>query len=129
MADDTRQSTTASPAPTAYPAPTAQDTAQEAVRYRTPANSLPGGTAHTAGGEKFDDESLITKAVRTIKPEDFLNVPYQPCAKDSLMTGMLSGFAMGGLMGIVGRKRLLFIHIPISRRERHLIGTRRQNGR
>ncbi|KAF2501384.1 hypothetical protein BU16DRAFT_555873 [Lophium mytilinum] len=97
MADDTRQS---SPA---YPTPKAEDVAKEAARYRTPANTLPGGTANTAGGEKLDDQSLLTKAVKMITWDDWKNIGRMPCAKDSLMTGILSGFVMGGMMGLVGR--------------------------
>jgi hypothetical protein len=52
MADDTRQ-------PDEQPAP----------RPRAPANIMPGGTAHTAGGEKTDSSPSYVDAVRSLGPE------------------------------------------------------------
>lgn len=66
------------------------------------ANAFAGGTAHTAGGEQFEDKNLMIEAIKTVKPHDFLTVHQQPCARDGLVTGIGLGGATGALMWVVG---------------------------
>jgi hypothetical protein len=86
MADDSRQSGE-----------------QVAPRPRAPANSMPGGTAHTAGGEKVDGSGpSYIDAVRSLGPEYYLNFHKRPCVRDSQLQGLAAGFAGGSLAAILG---------------------------
>ncbi|KAH3948082.1 cytochrome c oxidase assembly protein COX20 [Parastagonospora nodorum] len=87
MADDTRQSEE-----------------QVAPRLRAPANIMPGGTAHTAGGEKTDGGGpSYIDAVRSLGPEYYMNFHKRPCVRDSQLQGLAAGFAGGSLAAILGR--------------------------
>ncbi|KAF2827428.1 cytochrome oxidase biogenesis protein, Cox20 subunit [Ophiobolus disseminans] len=87
MADDTRQTEE-----------------QVAPRPRGPANVMPGGTAHTAGGEKTDAAGpSYIDAVRSLGPEYYLNFHKRPCVRDSQLQGLAAGFAGGSLGAILGR--------------------------
>ncbi|KAF1920493.1 hypothetical protein BDU57DRAFT_508837 [Ampelomyces quisqualis] len=87
MADDTRQTEDkAAPPP------------------RAPANVMPGGTAHTAGGEKMDDSGpTYFEVVRQLGPEYYLNFHKRPCVRDSQLQGIAAGFAGGSLAAILGK--------------------------
>ena len=88
MADDTRETVDA----TAQP-----------PRPRGPANIMPGGTAHTAGGEKTDGGGVsYIDAVRSLGPEYYLNFHKRPCVRDSQLQGIAAGFAGGSLAAIIG---------------------------
>ena len=90
MADDTRQSQSSrTPSEGAIP-----------PRPREPANIMPGGTANTAGGTSVD--FTIGDAVKSIKLEDFKTIHQKPCARDGLLTGIGSGFAVGGIAVVLG---------------------------
>lgn len=83
MADDTRQS------------PSPKD------RPSGPANLIPGGTVHTAGGSSAtDSQPDLVSAAKTISWSDWSALPTKPCVKDSLLTGMGTGFALGGLRAV-----------------------------
>lgn len=72
-------------------------------RPRAPANSMPGGTAHTAGGEKVDgDGPSYIDAIRTLGPEYYMNFHKRPCVRDSQLQGLAAGFAGGSLAAIIG---------------------------
>lgn len=72
-------------------------------RPRAPANSMPGGTAHTAGGEKIDsDGPSYIDVVRSLGPEYYLNFHKRPCVRDSQLQGLAAGFAGGAVAGIIG---------------------------
>ena len=88
MADDTRQ--------------TADVNAQPA-QPRAPANTMPGGTAHTAGGAKADSELTYFDVVRSLGPEYYLTFHKRPCVRDSQLQGIGAGFAGGSLAAILGR--------------------------
>ena len=64
------------------------------------ANIMPGGTAHTAGGQTQDTTNVVD-AAKSIKWEDWSQLPARPCVKDSLMTGIGSGFALGGVRAVM----------------------------
>ena len=73
------------------------------ARPRAPANSMPGGTAHTAGGEMLDGVGpSYIDAVRSLGPEYYLNFHKRPCVRDSQLQGIAAGFAGGALAGIIG---------------------------
>lgn len=86
MADDTRQ-----PPEATSPRPS-----------RAPANIMPGGTAHTAGGQRPEAESLTYfEVVRQLPAGYYLNFHKRPCVRDSQLTGISSGFVAGFLGAIV----------------------------
>ncbi|RAR12118.1 cytochrome oxidase biogenesis protein, Cox20 subunit [Stemphylium lycopersici] len=71
---------------------------------RAPANVMPGGTAHTAGGEKSSDGGpSYIDAVRSLGPEYYLNFHKRPCVRDSQLQGLAAGFAGGSLAAIIGK--------------------------
>jgi cytochrome c oxidase assembly protein subunit 20 len=88
MADDTRQSD----AQTTTPA-----------RPKGPANTMPGGTAHTAGGTPADDSLSYWDVVRTLDKNYYLTFHQRPCVRDSLLNGIPAGFAGGALAAVVRR--------------------------
>ena len=53
---------------------------------------------HTAGGSAGDIG--VVDAAKTISAESFARFPKKPCVKDSLLTGMTAGFAMGSVRAI-----------------------------
>ena len=70
---------------------------------RAPANVMPGGTAHTAGGEKTSDAGpTYIDAVRSLGPEYYFNFHKRPCVRDSQLQGLTAGFAGGSLAAIIG---------------------------
>lgn len=90
MADDTRQP---------------QDAPAQTPRPKGPANIMPGGTAHTAGGEKTDAEGpTYFDVVRSLGPEYYLNFHKRPCVRDSQLQGISAGFAGGSLAAILGSR-------------------------
>ena len=67
------------------------------------ANMLAGGTQNTAGG-KAPEVTLSNAFDGGIKLSDFTELPKRPCVLDELMTGIGSGFAVGGIRAIFGGK-------------------------
>lgn len=105
MADDTRQSPvkedlskealTVDPNRKAFSGDQWKDAKQDF--QSTPANLYAaGGSQNTAGGKL--EEVSISNAFggEGIKWSDFTELPHKPCVRDSLVTGMGSGFALGG---------------------------------
>ncbi|KAF1839632.1 hypothetical protein BDW02DRAFT_563697 [Decorospora gaudefroyi] len=89
MADDTRKTV---------------DVNELAPKPRTPANVMPGGTAHTAGGEKTADGGpTYFDVVRGLGPEYYLNFHKRPCIRDSQLQALTAGFAGGSLAAIIGK--------------------------
>lgn len=60
------------------------------------ANILAGGTENTAGG-KIPEVSLSNAFEGGLKVSDFTELPTKPCVRDSFLTGLGSGFALGGV--------------------------------
>lgn len=54
---------------------------------------MPGGTEHTAGG-KVGDVTLVD-AAKSIKLEEFTSIHRKPCVRDSFLTGIGTGVAIG----------------------------------
>ncbi|KAI4864086.1 hypothetical protein F4820DRAFT_449397 [Hypoxylon rubiginosum] len=46
-------------------------------------------------GQKSPSQPSITEGIQSIKPDDFLNVHQIPCARQSLLTGIGAGAAVG----------------------------------
>lgn len=62
----------------------------------TPANLLAGGKENTAGG-KLEEVSISNAFEGRLKLSDFTELPSKPCVRESLLTGIGSGFALGGV--------------------------------
>lgn len=71
------------------------------------ANLIPGGTANTAGG-KLPEPTTID-ALKSIRVEDFRELHKKPCVRDALLTGIGSGFAIGGTTAIFGSKLAVWV--------------------
>ncbi|TKA67883.1 hypothetical protein B0A55_09706 [Friedmanniomyces simplex] len=74
------------------------------VPYTPPpqnANMMAGGTEHTAGG-KAPEVNLANAFQSGLKLSDFTDLPKRPCVRDALLTGIGSGFALGGFRAIFG---------------------------
>ncbi|KAK8254395.1 hypothetical protein HDK77DRAFT_370286 [Phyllosticta capitalensis] len=105
MADDTRQTQPQQPSSTeAHGANAPPSSSPKYVTAPPPgqaANMMPGGTQHTAGGEKM--ELTGNSLAQTFKPDDILKVHQQPNAREAFLAGIGSGFGVGGLMAIWGK--------------------------
>ncbi|KAF2000327.1 hypothetical protein P154DRAFT_200507 [Amniculicola lignicola CBS 123094] len=87
MADDTRE-TSSHPTPPPLP--------------RGPANVMPGGTAHTAGGTPAEAEvPTYLDAVRSLGKDYYLGYYKRPCVRDGQLAGIGAGFVMAGVGAIV----------------------------
>lgn len=62
----------------------------------TPANILAGGKENTAGG-KLQEVSISNAFDGSLKLSDFTELPKRPCVRESLLNGLYSGFAVGGV--------------------------------
>lgn len=111
MADDTRQSpredlsrSALNVSPENKPFTGGQWQDGKAAPYTPPANAnmMPGGTAHTAGGEKVAEGVTLGSAFESIKLEEFMSIHKKPCVRDSFMTGIGSGAGIGGLRFLFG---------------------------
>lgn len=111
MADDTRQlredlsREALNVSPENKPFSGAQWQDGKAQPYAPPANAnmMPGGTAHTAGGEKLEDGKVtLGTAFDSIKWEEFKGIHKKPCVRDSFLTGIGSGAGIGGLRFLFG---------------------------
>jgi len=112
MADDTRNSAikedlsrealTVDPSQKAFTGAQWQDGKAQAQGYQPPqnANLMPGGTANTAGGQT--KEIGFGDALEAIKLEEFTEIHKKPCVRDALMTGIGSGFGVGGVRFLAG---------------------------
>ncbi|KAK7508983.1 hypothetical protein IWX49DRAFT_536380 [Phyllosticta citricarpa] len=105
MADDTRQTQNQQAPSTEAAGPNATPSSSPKFVSAPPpgqsANIMPGGTQHTAGGEKM--EQTGNSLAQTFKADDILKVHQQPCAREAFLTGIGSGFGVGGLMAIWGK--------------------------
>ena len=58
------------------------------------------GSLNTAGGRT--KEASYLDALRSIKLSDFQEVHTKPCARDAFLTGIGSGFGIGGVRAVLG---------------------------
>jgi len=65
------------------------------------ANLMAGGTQNTAGGQA-PEVSIGNAFSNGLGLSDFANLPKRPCVRDAYMTGITSGFALGGLRALFG---------------------------
>lgn len=95
MADDTRKVTANTDK--AFSGDQWED-AQPAYKPPENANLMAGGTEHTAGGKQVDVG--VVDAAKTITKEDWTKFHKKPCVKDSFLTGIGTGAAVGGVRAI-----------------------------
>lgn len=84
---------------------------QQPPRPKGPANIMPGGTAHTAGGTKDDIGPTYFEVVKSLGPEYYLNFHKRPCVRDGQLNGIGAGFVGLSLAMILGSKRPFFSDI------------------
>lgn len=106
MSDDKgarRQSHLADPPPGATAPPDHVDKPKiyEVFDGTSTANGLPEGYGQNSAGRRPPNVSL-TDAVKTVKVEDFKNIHTYPCVRDSILTGIGGGFAIGGTRMLFG---------------------------
>lgn len=113
MADDTRDTnpTPRGPPPGATSPPDHVKTPNKVYEvFHTPpenANALPEGSGqNTAGSHK--ETPTLGAAIKTVRWQDFTQVHMYPCARESFLTGIGGGFAMGGIRAIFGGALLQF---------------------
>jgi cytochrome c oxidase assembly protein subunit 20 len=110
MADDTRNSAikedlsrealTVDPTQKAFTGTQWQDGKAQGYKPPQNANLMPGGTENTAGGQT--KEIGVGDALESIKLEEFTEIHKKPCVRDALMTGIGSGFGIGGVRALIG---------------------------
>lgn len=64
------------------------------------ANVLPGGTENTAGGQQ--QAITVADAARSIRLKEFKELHKKPCVRDAALTGIGTGFGVGGLAAVLG---------------------------
>jgi hypothetical protein len=126
MAEDTRetkQSHPAGPPPgaTSPPAHITEPKIYEVFHAPPSANALPDGYGQNTAGGRPEPVSL-SAAAKTVKLEDFKNIHMIPCARESLLTGIGSAFAVGGTRALLGG---MFSSLVMMGREEETL-TRRQ---
>ena len=70
-------------------------------------NALPGGGINTAGGRP--KEAGLIDAMKSVRLEEFREVHKKPCVRDALLTGIGTGFGIGGIRTIMGGKCYIYI--------------------
>lgn len=114
MAADSRDPdipTTVSPGGTESP-PSSQENPKYSPKSQTgklwnefgnpeqPVNMMPGGTYNSAGGKP--KEVTLGDTVRSLSVKDIGSFYKTPCARDSLLIGIGTGFGVGGIRAILG---------------------------
>lgn len=65
------------------------------------ANALPDGYGQNTAGSRPEAPKL-SEAVKTVRLGDFKQIHMYPCVRESLLTAIGGGFAMGGLRALMG---------------------------
>ncbi|KAK2878135.1 hypothetical protein FQN49_001110 [Arthroderma sp. PD_2] len=65
-----------------------------------PVNLMPGGTYNSAGGKP--KEVTFMDSLSSLSLDKFTSVYKAPCARDSLLVGIGTGFGVGGIRAILG---------------------------
>ncbi|KAF2664956.1 hypothetical protein BT63DRAFT_428911 [Microthyrium microscopicum] len=68
-------------------------------------NALPGGTRHTAGGDKLAPEASVVGMLKSIGWDDFKGVVNEPCFRQAWLYGLPAGGLVGGALWILGKSR------------------------
>ncbi|CAD6455712.1 4f3b4a17-0ff1-440d-86c7-1d0c0eb345d7 [Sclerotinia trifoliorum] len=88
------------------PSPNATSPPKTYEVFHTPpenANALAEGSGqNTAGTHKHKGTPSLGAAIKTLRWQDFAQVHMYPCARESFLTGIGGGFAMGGIRAIFG---------------------------
>ncbi|DAA75034.1 TPA_exp: Cytochrome c oxidase protein 20, mitochondrial [Trichophyton benhamiae CBS 112371] len=79
---------------------------EELGNPKEPVNLMPGGTYNSAGGKP--KEVTVMDSLRSLSLEKFASVYKAPCARDSLLLGIGTGFGVGGLRAILGGLKSLW---------------------
>jgi cytochrome c oxidase assembly protein subunit 20 len=74
------------------------------------ANALPDGYGQNTAGARPAEYGL-GDAVKTVHIKDLAQVHMYPCVRESLLTGIAGGFAMGGVRGLFGGEALFSFHL------------------
>ncbi|TVY43152.1 Cytochrome c oxidase protein 20, mitochondrial [Lachnellula occidentalis] len=101
MAGDTRESSSPplrGPPPGATEPPEHVENAKTYEVFPASANSLPEGSGQNTAGRPQNPN--LTDAVKTVRIQDFKQVYMYPCVRESLLTGIGGGFAMGFIRAI-----------------------------
>ena len=108
MADDTRETPpqTRGAQPQKYPPPDSKPQISAYIHTPENANLIPGGTENTAGGKAPAIPGVFDVA-KSIKYDEFKEIHKKPCVRDSFLTGIASGFGIGGIRAIVGGEKIL----------------------
>lgn len=69
---------------------------------KEPINLMPGGTYNSAGGKP--KEITFMSYIKSLSMSDFTSFYKAPCARESLMAGIGTGFGVGGLRAVLGGK-------------------------
>ena len=105
MAADTREDTSPkrpeSSKPTTAPSKGTVHEPRVVPAPNTDANTFAAvGSLNTAGGRT--KEASYSDALRSIKLSDFQEVHTKPCVRDAFLTGIGSGFGIGGVRAVLG---------------------------
>ncbi|WEW60497.1 hypothetical protein PRK78_005984 [Emydomyces testavorans] len=71
-----------------------------------PVNLMPGGTYNSAGGKP--KEVTVMDAVKSLSISEFTSFYKAPCARDSLLLGIGTGFGVGSLRVVLGGIKTLW---------------------
>ncbi|KAM5475937.1 hypothetical protein MauCBS54593_000619 [Microsporum audouinii] len=71
-----------------------------------PVNLMPGGTYNSAGGKP--KEVTFMNSLQSLSLDKFISAYKAPCARDSLLLGIGTGFGVGGVRAILGGIRSLW---------------------
>ena len=105
MAADTREDTSPKRPESSKPTTASSKGTAHAPRVapapNTDANTFAAvGSLNTAGGRT--KEASYSDALRSIKLSDFQEVHTKPCVRDAFLTGIGSGFGIGGVRAVLG---------------------------
>lgn len=132
MADDTRQeqpppedlsreALTVDPDRKAFSGDQWKD-AKKDFKSAPAANILAGGTQNTAGGQ-LPEVSITNAFDGGLKMTDFTGLPSRPCVRESALTGLGSGFALGGVRFILRGMALSRYLLSAFNQERMMLTT------
>lgn len=90
------------PRPTQAPEPANQDERARNLAYAERYAEVSLKSRPLPEGFDPNQHATIGQAVKTIKPDDFLNVHRTPCAREGMLAFTGGGMAIGGLRYVLG---------------------------
>lgn len=88
------------PGATEPPAHVSKPKVYEVFNAPENANALPDGSGQNTAGSHGEGPGLA-EAIKTVRLGDFKQVHMYPCVRESLLTGIGAGFAMGGVRALL----------------------------